>query len=68
MYDFPLPDDPFHGKWNNPGSIGLVYQINEVGNALRMGKSECDSFTWHDSLDVAQIMDEIVRQVRVIGQ
>lgn len=68
VYDFPLPDDPFHGKWNNPGSIGLVYQINEVGNALRMGKTECDSFTWHDSLDVAQIMDEIVRQVRVTGQ
>ena len=68
VYDFPLPDDPFHGKWNNPGSIGLVYQINEVGNALRMGKSECDSFTWQDSLDVAQIMDEIVRQARVPGQ
>ena len=68
VYDFPLPDDPFHGKWNNPGSIGLVYQINEVGNALRMGKTECDSFTWQDSLDVAQIMDEIVRQVRVTGQ
>ncbi len=64
VYDFPLPTDSYHGEWNNPGSIGLVYQINEVGNALRMGKTECDSFTWQDSLDVAQILDEIVRQVR----
>ena len=64
VYDFPLPNDPYQGEWNNPGSIGLVYQINEVGDALRMGKMECDSFTWQDSLDVAQIIDEIVRQVR----
>ncbi len=64
VYDFPLPNDPYQGEWNNPGSIGLVYQINEVGDALRMGKMECDSFTWQDSLDVAQIIDEIVYQVR----
>ena len=64
VYDFPLHKDPYEGEWNNPGSIGLVYQINEVGDALRMGKTECDSFTWQDSLDVARIIDKIVRQVR----
>lgn len=63
VYDFPLPDDPF-GEWNNPGSIGFVHQINEVGKALREGRKECEHFTWKDSLEVAQIIDEIVYQVR----
>ncbi|KAL7467383.1 hypothetical protein ACHAXS_007630 [Conticribra weissflogii] len=63
IFDFPLPDDPY-GAWNNPGSIGFVHQIREVGNALKQGKKECNSFTWNESLEVATIVDEIVRQVR----
>jgi predicted dehydrogenase len=63
VYDFPLPNDPI-GKWNNPGSIGFVHQINEVGMALREGKTQCDSFTWEDSLEVAKIIDEVLIQVR----
>lgn len=63
IYDFPLPDDPY-GEWNNPGSIGFVHQIDEVGKALKEGKKECHSFTWEDSLEVARIVDEIVYQVR----
>ena len=63
VYDYPLPDDPY-GVWNNPGSIGFVNQIREVGKALREGKKECECFTWEDSLEVAQIVDEIVYQVR----
>jgi len=63
VYDFPLPEDPY-GEWNNPGSIGFVHQINEVGKALREGKTECESFTWEDSLEVAQIIDGILCQVR----
>ncbi|KAL7541860.1 hypothetical protein ACHAXR_011303 [Thalassiosira sp. AJA248-18] len=65
VYDYPLPEDPYSGEeWNNPGSIGFVHQINEVGKALREGKKECESFTWEDSLEVARIVDEIVYQVR----
>mmetsp|Transcript_17931 Transcript_17931/g.37373 ORF Transcript_17931/g.37373 Transcript_17931/m.37373 type:complete len:389 (+) Transcript_17931:39-1205(+) len=63
IFDFPLPDDPY-GAWNNPGSIGFVHQIREVGTALSRGKKECDSFTWNESLEVATVVDEIVRQVR----
>lgn len=63
VYDFPLPKDPF-GVWNNPGSIGFFHQINEVGKALKEGKTECESYTWNDSLEVALIVDEIVDQVR----
>ena len=62
-YDFPLPNDPFR-VWNNPGSIGFVHQIYEVGKALKDGKTECECFTWNDSLEVATIIDEIVYQVR----
>ena len=63
VYDFPLPEDPF-GEWNNPGSIGFVHQIDEVGRAVREGRLECESYTWEDSLEVARIVEEIVRQVR----
>ena len=50
--------------WNNPGSIGFVHQINEVGIAIRDGQLQCKSFTWEDSLEVAKVVDEIVYQVR----
>lgn len=63
VHNFPLPDDPY-GKWNNPGSIGFVHQIHEVGNALRDGKTQCDCYTWEDSLEVAKILDEVLVQVR----
>lgn len=63
VYEYPLPSDPF-GVWNNPGSIGFVHQINEVGKALKEGRNQCDSFTWNDSLEVALIVEEIVDQVR----
>ena len=67
VYDYPLPNDPF-GIWNNPGSIGFFHQINEVGKAVREGKTECDLYTWNDSLEVALIVDEIVDQVRGEGE
>jgi dihydrodiol dehydrogenase / D-xylose 1-dehydrogenase (NADP) len=63
IFDYPLPSDPF-GVWHNPGSIGFVHQIDEVGKALKEGRNECDSFTWNDSLEVALIVEEIVDQVR----
>ena len=63
VYDYPLPEDPYE-EWNNPGSIGFVHQINEVEMALREGKKEVESYTWEDSLGVAQIVDEIAYQVR----
>jgi dihydrodiol dehydrogenase / D-xylose 1-dehydrogenase (NADP) len=63
-YDFPLPNDPYGGVWNNPGSIGFVHQIKEVCNALKRGMQEVDSYTWNDSLEVALIVDEIIDQVR----
>lgn len=65
VHKFPLPNDPYgHEGWNNPGSIGFVHQIEEVGRALRDGKVECESFTWEDSMEVATIVDDIVHQVR----
>jgi len=64
VFDFPLPHDPYNGEWNNPGSIGFVHEINEVSNAVREGKLQCDNYTWDDSLQIAKIIDEIVYQVR----
>jgi hypothetical protein len=56
LKQYLLPENPYYVKWNNPGLIGFVYQINEVGRALREGKKECDSF--------ARIVDEVVHQVQ----
>jgi dihydrodiol dehydrogenase / D-xylose 1-dehydrogenase (NADP) len=64
VYDYPLPEDPYPGEWNYPGSIGFVHQIEEVGRALREGRVECESYTWEDSLEVARILSEILYQVR----
>lgn len=62
-YDFPLPNDAKY-KWNYPGSIGFVYEIEAVGAALRRGLLECPDFTWNDSLQVASILDQIRDQVQ----
>ena len=63
VYDYPLPNDSF-GEWNYPGSIGFTHQIKEVGEALKEGKKECDSYTWDETLEVSMIVDEILKQVR----
>lgn len=63
QFDFALPDDSFT-TWNHPGSIGFTYQIQAVGEALRQGKTECPDFTWHDSLQVAYVLDQIREQVK----
>jgi hypothetical protein len=67
-YDFCLPDDAWGAPWNYPSSIGFTYEINEVGKALRRGEKQCTQFTWNHSIQLATMIDEIIRQTRgVIG-
>lgn len=63
VFDHPLPDDTF-AQWNYPGSVGFTYQIKEVGDALRRGEKECRHFTLKESLQVANMLDEVLDQVR----
>jgi predicted dehydrogenase len=64
VHDFPLPDDAWGAPWNYPGSIGFTYEIQEVCKALRNGDKECSQFTWDHSIQLATMIDEIIRQTR----
>jgi predicted dehydrogenase len=63
VFDFPLPKDDWT-TWNYPNSIGFTYEIQHVNEALRAGKKECDEFTWRDSIQLAEIVDEILKQAK----
>ena len=61
---FPLPDDSSSfPTWNYPGSVGFVYEIAAVNDALRRGLDECPQFTLDESLQNAQMLEEIRSQV-----
>ena len=64
VHDFSLPDDVWGAPWNYPGSIGFTYEIDEVGKALRKGEKQCSQFTWDHSIQLATMIDEIIRQTR----
>eukprot|EP00552_Chaetoceros_brevis_P002806 CAMPEP_0197739650 /NCGR_PEP_ID=MMETSP1435-20131217/20714_1 /TAXON_ID=426625 /ORGANISM="Chaetoceros brevis, Strain CCMP164" /LENGTH=160 /DNA_ID=CAMNT_0043329057 /DNA_START=75 /DNA_END=557 /DNA_ORIENTATION=+ len=64
VHDFAMPDDSFADQWYYPGSVGFTYEIQEVCKAIRAGKKECDQFNWGHSLQLATMIDEIIRQTR----
>lgn len=63
VFEFPLPKDDWT-TWNYPNSIGFTYEIQHVNDALRAGKKECEEFTWKDSIQLAEIVDEILNQAK----
>lgn len=64
VFDFPLPDDSWGAPWNYPGSIGFTYEIQEVCKALQRGERQCSQVTWEHSIQLASMIDEIIRQTR----
>lgn len=52
-------------QWFYPGSIGFTYQIQDVCNAIRRGDLECEHFTHDHSLQLAFIIDQILKQIRL---
>ena len=54
-----------HQPINFPGSEGFIYQAKAVTEAVRTGKLECEEFTHEESLAMASICDEVLRQVGV---
>ncbi len=63
VFDFKLPDDTFT-TWNYPGSIGFSYEVEGVCDALRQGRKQCTQFSLNNSIQLAKILDEIIRQTR----
>jgi hypothetical protein len=64
VHDFSLPDDSAFAPWNYPGSIGFTYEIDEVCKALKRGDKQCSQFTWDHSIQLASMIDEIIKQTR----
>lgn len=62
-FSYPLPEPPEKTHFTN--SVGFVYQINSVRKALLEGKTEVSQIDHEDSLLIAEIQDEILRQVGV---
>lgn len=63
----PRIDTYLHPLPNYPGveSLGLIYPIASVGQALGQGLLECPGYTWNDTLQVAAMM-EVIRS-KVVG-
>lgn len=62
-FSWPIPEvaEPFNFK----RSGGFVYQINAARKALIEGKTQIPEITHADSLLIAEIQDEILRQIGV---
>lgn len=60
---WPLPQAKYDFNFTN--SCGLRYEAEEVRKCIRDGKLESDSVSHNDSLMIANIEDEIRKQLGV---
>lgn len=60
---WPLPEAKY--EFNLMNSAGLRYEAEEVRKCIRAGQLESDNVTHNDSLLIAQIEDEIRKQIGV---
>ena len=61
--EFPLPEPSLPG--NYPNCTGLRYEAQEVYECLKAEKKESDIMPLEQSLIVAEVVDEVVRQLGV---
>ena len=61
-FAFPLPNDDF-ATWYYPGSIGFVYEIDEVARCLRAGLLQSNCFSHEESVVTAGLIETIKAQV-----
>ena len=62
--EFPLPEPYLPG--NYPNCTGLRYEAQEVYTCLKEGKKESNIMPLEQSLIVAEIADEVLRQLGVV--
>ncbi|KAL3194717.1 hypothetical protein MRX96_045975 [Rhipicephalus microplus] len=62
-FEIQLP--PTSVPHNFPNTSGLRYQAEEVRRCLREGLLESPTMTHHDSLLIAEMLDEILKQIGV---
>lgn len=62
--DFPLPEPHLPGNYPNP--TGLRYEAEEVYECLKKGRRESEVMPLEQSLIVAEIAEEVMKQLDVI--
>ena len=62
--DFPLPKPHLPGNYPNP--TGLRYEAEEVYDCVKGGRSESEVMPLDHSLVVAEVADEVMRQLNVV--
>lgn len=60
---WPLPEPALPAFY--PNSTGFRYEADAVRRTIRAGKIECETVSHSDSLTIANIQDEIRRQIGV---
>lgn len=61
--DFPLPPTSVTPKFNN--GQGMVYEVKCIRECLLKGKKECATIPLAESLEIAKILDEVLKQLGV---
>lgn len=62
---YPLPEGPFKHPFQIPNGQGLIYEAEEVRKCILKGHLESPVMTWEDTIIVAEIQQEIHRQIGV---
>lgn len=62
--DFPLPEPHLPGNYPNP--TGLRYEAEEVYACVKGGKTESEVMPLDQSLVVAEVAEEVMRQLNVV--
>jgi len=66
-YRFPFPEDhQLNNRFVYSGSIGFIYEATHVQNALLQKKKFSDIYPPSSSLIVANILDEVRRQIGLV--
>lgn len=61
--DFPLPE--IGERTNYPNGVGLRYEAEEVRQCLMRGEVECKYMSLEESVIVAEVTDEVLKQIGV---
>lgn len=62
--DFPLPEPHLPGNYPNP--TGLRYEAEEVYSCVKGGRTESEVMPLEDSLVVAEVAEEVMKQLNVV--
>ncbi|KAL4102491.1 hypothetical protein PRIC1_006236 [Phytophthora ramorum] len=66
LFPWPAPSPNIATPFKYPGSEALVYEAESVIKAIQSGQSHCEEYPLEESLGIAKIMDEILKNIGVV--